>query len=87
MNLAQTAGLDPFKYRHQDDIDGAIKDLREGYYPESDILARPNAPLEQRPAYYPVCRTPEELVLAYALRPDGIVGGPVLQEAPEAPKP
>lgn len=81
INLAQAAGLDPFKYCYESDVDAAIAELREGYYPDSDTLSRPGAPSEQRPAYYPVCRTPEELALAYALRPDGIVGGPILREA------
>lgn len=78
--LAEQAGIDSFKDRYTHDVEGAVGELIERYYPDAWMFLDKTRPIGEWPRYDPVCETPAELALAYALRPDGIIGGPVLAE-------
>jgi hypothetical protein len=71
-HLASEAGIDPFKNRYSEDLDGAFYELEDRYYPEASIFADPTQPVEEWPHYRIICKTPQELALVYALRPEGV---------------
>jgi hypothetical protein len=68
LGLAYEAGIDVFRDRYLHDHKGAIRELKDRFYPDagmfgSDSEGRPNS------TYRVVCSTPAELALAYALKP------------------
>jgi hypothetical protein len=78
LHLADEVGIDTFGNRNLNDQDGAVAELQDRYYPDAWMLASTTRPINERPHYRVICKSPSELALAYALRPQGVTARIVL---------
>lgn len=49
-----------------------LKATREKHYPDAWMFADPSRPVGEQPFYRVFCRTPEELAVAYTVKPEGV---------------